>query len=229
MTERGPTRRRLLLAAIAGPFAMSATEARPLFWSRLAGNWLGELTYLNGDLEPIIQTYHAVLDLRMKYEALSLTEFKFYPPGTELARDIAGDDLPADQGIEVVSEISGPVTGNRWGTRTDGVYELVDDQTLVRHMSSGGSVVPRYVTYWTLTTDRTLIITNLGVLSTRFEADYYNRPLEPKRLNSRLGELKGCSIFRYVRMEETGREQQLDRLRAEYNVRLSFDRRTTKR
>ena len=140
-----------------------------------------------------------------------------------------GDDLPADQGVEVVSEISGPVTGKRWGTRTDGVYELVDDQTLVRHLSNGGSAVPHYVTYWTLTTDRTLMITNLGVWSSRLETDYYNRPLEPKRLNSRLGELKGCSVFRYVRMEETGRTQQLDRLRAEYNVRLSFDRRTTRR
>ena len=202
-------------------------RARPLFWSRLNGNWLGELTYLNGDLEPIIQTYNAVLDLRMYGKELSLTEFKFYPPGTELSRDIAGDDLPADQGVEVVSEISGPVTGNLWVTRTDGNYELVDDQTLVRHLSSGGGVVPRYVTYWTLTTDRTLMVTNLGILSSRFEADDYNRPVEPKRLNSRLGELKGCSIFRYLRTGEADREQQLDRLRAEYNVRLSFDRRTT--
>ena len=205
---------------------MPAAEAQSLFWSRLTGYWLGELTYLDGELEPIIQTYHAVLDLRLNDVELSLTEFKFYPPGADLARDIAGGDLPRDQGVEVISEISGPVTGNRWDTRTDGAYELVDDQTLVRHLGSDGGVVPRYVTYWTLTTDRSLIVTNLGILSTRYEADYYNRPLEPTRLNARLGELKGCSVFRYLRMEETDREQQLDRLRAEYNVRLSFDRRT---
>lgn len=229
MTERGPTRRHLLLAAIAGPFALRAAEAGPLFWSRLTGTWLGELTYLDGDLRPIIQTYHAVLDLSMNNQELSLTEFKFYPPGTELARDIAGDDLPTDQGVEVISEISGTVANNRWATRTDGVYELVDDQTLVRHLSSDGNATPRYVTYWTMTSDRTLIVTNLGILSTRLEANDYDHPVEPWRPNARLGELKGCSIFRYLRVKETDREQQLDRLRTEYNVKKRLDRRTSRR
>jgi hypothetical protein len=81
------------------------------------------------------------------------------------------------------------------------------------------------VTYWTLTTPRTLLVTNLGILYTADAADYYNRPLEPRRPNAHLGELKGCSVFRYVRIERDERENQLRRLRGLHNVTRSVDRR----
>jgi hypothetical protein len=44
----------------------------------------------------------------------------------------------------------------------------------------------------TLRTPRSLLVTNLGILATADAADYYNRPLEPRRPNPHLGELQRC-------------------------------------
>ncbi len=224
-------RRELLLAGLGGALtapvavAQSSGDSPAEFWSRLTGTWRGELSYLDGNLEPIIQTYHAVAELALGGAWLSQTEYKFYPPGTELAANAAGGNLPADQGIEVITGLAGDIEGGRWTLGADDVYQLVDAATIVRHARDPHTGVPRYVTYWTLTSARTLLITNLGILFTRDEADYYNRPLEPRRPNARLGELKGCSVFRYIRMEDGQRDQERQRLRERHNVTRSVDRR----
>jgi len=231
MTARNTQRRELLIAAVAGAVsapvaAAQSNSAKPAaFWSRLTGTWLGELTYLDGNLQPIIQSYHSVVELAMNGADLSRTEHKFYPPGSQLARNVGGDSLPADQGIEIISDINGAVANDRWTPAGDGVYYLVDEATMVRHAIDTDAGVPRYVTYWTLTSPRTLLITNLGILYTRDEADYYNRPVEPRRPNTKLGQLKGCSVFRYVRIKDGQRDPERQRLKVLHNVTRSVDRR----
>jgi hypothetical protein len=230
MTARHTQRREFLLGALAGSVSVPAAAAQSglpgpySFWARLAGTWLGELTYLDGSLQPIIQSYHSVVELAFQDAQLSQTEHKFYPAGTQLARNIGGTDLPADQGVELISATSGAVVNDRWAPAGDGVYHLVDEATMLRHAIDGDTGVPRYVTYWTLTTPRTLLVTNLGILYTADAADYYNRPLEPRRPNTHLGELKGCSVFRYVRID-VERDEALGRLRRLHNVSRSVDRR----
>ena len=233
MSTPDSQRRQLLLAglagAVSGPAAAAPASAASDsgLWSRLAGTWSGELSYLDGALEPIIPRYHAVAEITFSGSRLSHTEYKFYPPGTELARGAGGADLPADQGVEVITNLAGPVDGGRWSPGADDVYQTVDDATMVRHLRDPDTGVPRYVTYWTLTSERTLLITNLGILFTRHEADYYNRPVEPLRPNKRLGELKGCSVFRYIRLAGERRDPERQRLRQLHKVTRSVDRRST--
>ena len=225
-------RRQLLLAGLAGaasgPAAAvpssedNSAEVNPQFWAQLAGTWSGELSYLDGALEPIIQSYHSVSEIALSAGQLSHTEYKFYPAGTELARNIGGDDLPTDQGIELITTAAGPVEQGRWTIGANDVYQLVDENTIIRHLRDADTGVPRYVTYWTLTSSRTLLITNLGILSTRDEADYYNQPLEPRRPNPRLGELKGCSVFRYTRLADGRREPERQRLSKLHTVTRSI-------
>ena len=231
MSTHDAQRRRLLLAGLvtgtAGGSVAAAASSRdsPAFWSQLVGTWSGELSYLDGALEPIIQSYHAVAEIRLSDDGLSHTEFKIYPPGTELARNAGGADLPADEGVEVITNLQGPIDQGRWTPSANEVYQLVDEATIVRHLRDPDTGVPRYVTYWTLTSERTLLITNLGILFTRYEADYYNRPLEPPRPNPRLGGLKGCSVFRYTRLADGRGEAERQRLRELHNVTRSVDRR----
>ena len=233
MTADLTQRRQLLLAALAGAVGAPVVAAQPgsaalsPFWSRLAGTWLGELTYLDGHLKPIIQSYHSVVELAFQGAQLSQTEYKFYPPGSQLARNIGGENLPADQGIEMISATSGAVVDDRWTPADDGVYHLVDNATMLRHAIDADTGVPRYVTYWTLTTLRTLLVTNLGILYTADAADYYNRPMEPRRPNAQLGELKGCSVFRYVRIQDDRLASERDRLRRLHNVTRAVDRRNS--
>ncbi len=221
-------RRQLLLAGLAGVVsgpaaaASSSAEADSRFWRQLAGTWSGELSYLDGELEPIIQSYHSVAEITLSAGQLSHTEYKFYPSGTELARNVGGDDLPPDQGVELITTSAGPIEQGRWTPGPNDVYQLVDENTIIRHLRDVDTGVPRYVTYWTLTSARTLLITNLGILSTRDEADYYNRPVEPRRPNTRLGELKGCSVFRYIKLADGRRELERQRLSKLHNVMRSI-------
>jgi hypothetical protein len=231
MTVRHTQRRELLFAALAGavsaPVAAAQSDVTTLssFWSRLAGTWLGELTYLDGSMQPIIQSYHSLVELVLQGAQLSQTEYKFYPAGTQLARNVGGESLPADEGIELITAMSGAVVADRWTPSGDGVHHLVEDTTLVRHAIDADTGVPRYLTYRSLTSPRTLLVTNLGILYTADAADYFNRPLEPRRPNEHLGELKGCSVFRYVRIDDARREAERDRLRVLYNVARAVDRR----
>ena len=224
MSTYDAQRRRLLLAGLVtgtasgSVAAAAASREAPAFWSRLVGTWSGELSYLDGALEPIIQSYHAVADIGLSDNRLSHTEFKIYPPGSELSRNAGGADLPADEGIEVITNLRGPIDQERWTPNANEVYQLVDEVTIVRHLRDPDTGVPRYVT---------LLITNLGILFTRYEADYYNRPLEPLRSNSRLGELKGCSVFRYTRLADGRGEIERQRLRELHNVTRSVDTRPT--
>jgi hypothetical protein len=231
MSTHDTRRRQLLVAGLAGAVSGSAAaapsnaESPAGFWSQLAGTWLGELSYLDGTLRPIIQSYHSVVEMTLSADRLDHAEYKFYPPGTALARNVGGSDLPADQGIEVITSQVGIIDQGRWTPSANEVYQLVDEATIVRHLLDPDTGVPRYVTYWTLTSARTLLITNLGILSTRLEADYYNRPVEPPRPNTRLGELKGCSVFRYVRLGDGRLDAERQRLAELYNVTRAVDRR----
>jgi hypothetical protein len=225
-------RRQLLLAGLAGTVSGSAAavpssedtsaEVNPQFWAQLVGTWSGELSYLDGALEPIIQSYHSVSEIALSAGQLSHTEYKFYPAGTELARNVGGDNLPPDQGVELITTTAGPIEQGRWIPGPNDVYQLVDENTIIRHLRDADTGVPRYVTYWTLTSPRTLLITNLGILSTRDEADYYNRPVQPRRPNTRLGELKGCSVFRYTRLADGRRDSERQRLSQLHNVTRSI-------
>jgi len=79
----------------------------------------------------------------------------------------------------------------------------------------------RYRTWHTLPSDDVLATTQCGIYDTLFEADYYNRPLRDPvsgetRPNSRLGQLKGISVFRYRRIPQ----KQLEAARAERRARF---------
>ncbi len=231
MSTYHPRRRQLLLAGLAGALSgpaaapQSKAESAARFWPQLAGTWLGELSYLDGAMRPIIQNYHSVVEMTLSAGRLEHTEYKFYPPGTELARNVGGSDLPADQGIELITSQAGSIDQGRWTPNANEVYQLVDEATIVRHLRDPDTGVPRYVTYWTLTSARTLLITNLGILYTHLEADYYNRPLAPPRPNTRLGELKGCSVFRYVRLGDGRLDAERQRLGELHNATRSVDTR----
>jgi hypothetical protein len=230
MSDHHVQRRQLLLAGIAGAVsgplatASSSAESAPMFWSQLAGDWLGELSYLGSEMEPIIQSYSAVIAMTLSGNRLSRTEYKFYPPGAALAKDAGGDDLAADEGVEVITSLEGHIANERWTCSANEVYRLVDDATLVCHRRASDADVPGYVSYWTLTSPRTLMITTLGILSSRYEVDGNNQPVEPLRANARLGELKGCSVFRYTRLEDGGVAQERLRLGESYNVKRSVKR-----
>lgn len=230
MSDHHVQRRQLLLAGIAGAVsgplvvASSSAASAPTFWSQLAGNWLGELSYLGSQMEPIIQSYNAVVAITLSGNRLARTEHKFYPPGTALAKAVGGDDLAADEGVEVITSLEGHIENGSWTCSANEVYWLVDDATLICHRRASDADVPGYVSYWTLTSPRTLMITTLGILSSRYEVDGNNQPAEPLRPNARLGELKGCSVFRYTRLEEGGVAQERLRLGKSYNVTRSIRR-----
>jgi hypothetical protein len=57
----------------------------------------------------------------------------------------------------------------------------------------------------------------------------YNHPLVPRRPNDHLGEFKGCSVFRYVRIADSRREAERERLRMLHHVTRSMDRRAASR
>lgn len=192
------------------------------FWERAAGCWAGEASYFDGAMQPIIPAYGNVLRISaVAGGAAAVEEWKQYPP-SELARAAGGAALPADEGFEVASLQRGTLGADGvLDLGADGRWVPVDGHSALRELLEPSTGVPRYRTWHTMPGDDVLVTTNLGVLYTAYEADYYNRPLRDPvsgetRPNTRLGQLKGVSIFRYRRIAPA----QLDAARAERRASL---------
>ena len=219
----------VLLVAAAGvcsalTFAADdGTSSLPPFWPGLSGAWLGELTYLDGNMQPILQSYQSVVTLELRGQELSQTEYKFYPPGASLTRSMGGASLPVGQGIEVVTAMGGPVDEGRWQPAGNGIYELVGGATLVRHMFNPETGIPQYVIYWTLTSPRTLLISTNGIVSTVDPAAQDGQ--RPDAQTPKPGELRGHSVFRFTRIPSEDVEGQRELLRLRHNVARTVDRR----
>jgi hypothetical protein len=187
------------------------------FWERAAGCWAGEASYFDGAMQPIIPAYGNVLRISAVVGgAASVEEWKQYPP-SELARAAGGPGLAADAGFEVASVQRGTLGADGvLDFAGDGRWVPFDGHSALRELLEPSTGVPRYRTWHTMPSDDVLVTTNLGVLYTAYEADYYNRPLRDPvsgetRPNARLGQLKGVAIFRYRRIAAA----QLDAARAE--------------
>ncbi len=195
------------------------------FWERAAGCWAGEASYFDGAMQPIIPAYGNVLRISgVVGGAASVEEWKQYPP-SELARAAGGPALPAEEGFEVASVQRGTLGADGvLDLGVDGRWVPVDGHSALRELLEPSTGVPRYRTWHTMPGDDVLVTTNLGVLYTAYEADYYNRPLRDPvsgetRPNARLGQLKGVSIFRYRRIGPAGLDAARAERRASFRVR----------
>jgi len=192
------------------------------FWRRAAGCWAGEASYFDGDMQPIVAAYGNVLRIALGADgALTIHEWKQYP-ASELARKAAGSPLPDGEGFEVASLQQGRLgTDDALELAGQGRFVSLDRHSAVRDLLDPATGMPRYRTWHTLPSDDVLATTQFGIYFTPFEADYYNRPLRDPvsgetRPNSRLGQLKGISVFRYRRIAP----EQLEAARAERRARF---------
>lgn len=195
------------------------------FWERAAGCWAGEASYFDGAMQPIIPAYGNVLRIAaQRGGTASIEEWKQYPP-SELARAAGGPGLGADEGFEVASVQRGTLGADGvLDLGADGRWAPVDGHSALRELLEPSTGVPRYRTWHTMPSDDVLVTTNLGVLYTAYEADYYNRPLRDPvsgemRPNARLGQLKGVSVFRYRRIPADQLEPARAERRARFGVR----------
>jgi len=194
------------------------------FWRRAAGCWAGEASYFDGEMKPIIAAYGNVLQIVVDGAgALAIHEWKQYP-SSELARRAAGGHLPDGEGFEVASVQRGRLDAQgALDCGAQGRFMPVESHSAVRDLPDPESGVPRYRTWHTMPSDDVLATTQFGVWYTAYEADYYNRPLRDPvsgetRSNSRLGELKGISVFRYRRIAPA----QLEAARADRRARFGI-------
>ncbi len=196
----------------------------PGFWRRAAGCWAGEASYFDGAMTPIIAAYGNVLQIVVGVSGeLALHEWKQYP-ASELARNAAGGSLPEGEGFEVAALQRGRLDAEgNLDFPGQGRFVAIDQHSSMRDLRDPDSGHPRYRTWHTLPSDDVLTTTQLGIYYTPFEADYYNRPLRDPvsgetRPNSRLGQIKGISLFRYRRIALA----QLEAARAERRARFGI-------
>jgi hypothetical protein len=192
------------------------------FWRRAAGCWAGEASYFDGDMTPIIAAYGNVLQIVVDGRgALEIHEWKQYP-ASDLARNAAGGVLPEGEGFEVASVQRGQLgTDDAAGFPGQGRFVSIDRHSAVRDLLDPATGATRYRAWHTLPSDDVLATTQYGIFYTPFEADYYNRPLRDPvsgetRPNSRLGQIKGISLFRYRRIAPA----QIEAARAERRARF---------
>lgn len=170
------------------------------FWRRAAGCWAGEASYFDGDMQPIIAAYGNVLRIVVD----------------------ADGALPEGEGFEVASLQQGRLgADDALELQGQGRFVSLDRHSAVRDLLDPATGAPRYRTWHTLPSDDVLATTQFGIYYTPFEADYYNRPLRDPvsgetRPNSRLGQLKGISVFRYRRIPT----EQLEAARVERRARF---------
>jgi hypothetical protein len=194
------------------------------FWARAAGCWAGEATYFEGDMTPIIADYGNVLQIVVASGELLLREWKQYP-ASQLARGAGGPGLPPEEGFEVATESLGRIDAAGVADfGAEGRFLPLDGHSALRNLVDPESGAPRYRTWHTLPSADVLVTTQLGIHFTPFEADYYNRPLTDPvsgetRPNSRFGQLKGISVFRYRRIEASALETARADRRARFRIR----------
>ncbi len=87
----------------------------------------------------------------------------------------------------------------------EGRFVPVEDHSVLRDQRDPETGNTRYRVWHTLSGSDVLATMQYGFWYTSFESDYYNRPLRDPvsgetRPNSRLGAIKGISIFRYRRI-----------------------------
>lgn len=195
------------------------------FWARVAGAWAGEASYFDGGMQPIIPQYGNVLRIEHVADGqIAIHEWKQYA-ASELARRAAGGELPLDQGFEVASTQRGrldPAGVLDFGA--DGRFVPVEAHSVMRDQRDPQSGASRYRVWHTLSGEDVLATMQYGFWYTPFESDYYNRPLRDPatgetRPNSRLGQIKGISVFRYRRIAVAEIEAARAERRARFNVR----------
>jgi hypothetical protein len=194
------------------------------FWRRAIGGWAGEASYFDGSMTPIIAAYgnvlHIVVDDRGE---LSIHEWKQYP-WSDLARSAAGGKLAEGEGFEVASVQRGRLGADDTAEFPgQGRFVSIDRHSAVRDLLDPATGATRYRAWHTMPSDDVLATTQLGIFYTPFEADYYNRPLRDPvsgetRPNSRFGQIKGISLFRYRRIDPA----QLEAARAERRARFGI-------
>lgn len=194
------------------------------FWRRAAGCWAGEASYFDGEMAPIIAAYGNVLQIVIDDPGdLAIHEWKQYP-ASELASNAAGGELTAGDGFEVASVQRGRLGDDDSADFSgQGRFISIDRHSAVRDLLDPATGATRYRAWHTMPSDDVLVTTQFGIYYTPFEADYYNRPLRDPvsgetRPNSRLGLLKGISLFRYRRIIP----QQLEAARAERRARFGI-------
>lgn len=194
------------------------------FWRRAAGAWAGEASYFDGEMKPIIPAYGNVLRIDVDTAgAVAINEWKQYP-ASELARRAAGGKLPAGEGWEVASVQRGQLdAAGTLDCGDQGRFVPVEEHSALRELRDPATQAPRYRIWHTLSGRDVLATMQYGFWYTAFESDYYNQPLRDPvsgetRPNSRLGHIKGISLFRYRRVEPA----QLEAVRAERRARFGI-------
>ena len=196
------------------------------FWVRAAGAWAGEASYFDGEMRPIIAAYGNVLRIAVADGGVTIDEWKQYAP-SELARLAAGGKLPADEGFEVASSQRGRLDdAGVLDCGADGRFLPVEAHSVMRDQRDSQSGNSRYRVWHTLSGGTVLATMQYGFWYTAYESDYYNRPLRDPvsgetRPNSRLGAIKGISIFRYRRISPSALEAARAERRARFNVKAA--------
>ena len=201
---------------------MSGTD----FWMRAAGAWAGEASYFDGEMRPNIPAYGNVLRIELDGDGVVIHEWKQYA-ASELARRAGGGKLGPDEGFEVASRQRGRLDASGvLDFGAEGRFVPVEDHSVLRDQRDPETGNTRYRVWHTLSGSDVLATMQYGFWYTSFESDYYNRPLRDPvsgetRPNSRLGAIKGISIFRYRRISPSALEAARAERRARFNVKAA--------
>lgn len=201
---------------------MSGTD----FWARAAGAWAGEASYFDGEMRPNIAAYGNVLWIEPAGAEVIIHEWKQYA-ASELARRAAGGKLPPDEGFEVASVQRGRLDASgALDFGADGRFVPVESHSVMRDQRDPETGNSRYRVWHTLSGSDVLATMQYGFWYTAYESDYYNRPLRDPvsgetRPNSRLGAIKGISIFRYRRIAPDALEAARAERRLRFNIKAA--------
>lgn len=193
---------------LAGAAALVGVDAMRAHWRRLAGTWVAEAGYLDGQLQPNVARYGALLRIDAQPDGVVQHEWKYYPASplaSSIATGVARQTLAKGEGLLLVSESrgrpAGPDGALDFGPEA-GTFVATVDGAAVGRVLDGGAL--RYRMLDTLSDEGHLVRTTLG-----FAAD---------------GTLKGVSVFRYRRLDAGAVATERERLAREYRVALEIDR-----
>lgn len=180
------------------------------FWQSSQGIWANHSTYLNGDLEYKIKSYHSITAIDVKADHVTIKETKYYPPGGFYGAAI-GLTIDKNEGVEFITiTTASAIMGTSDVIMNDGkanrktTITPLNKDTAMLAASEKGSVIDDYRMFITIPDNNHRFVSNLGI--------------DSKALGSSAGALKGVSFFNGKRISESEIKEQLNTWRDLYQV-----------
>jgi len=209
----------LLVAALCAPVSVQAATALTdvPYWRLMAGWWRADNTYMDGALNYNIRSYNSLIHVVIEGRTYTETEIKFYAP-SKLAFSYGRGKTTMDEGIETVTVTKGELVDEAGTVKLTSVVpsgpsgdetimQVLSTDTGVRVTPTPNSGVDTYRMFVFAPAPDKRYRSNFGLVSESAKG------ADPAA--SKLGDLRGFSLFREDRIGAG----EVDKWRAEFRAR----------